>query len=126
MRLTGLENIGPERTLSGLLGNVPVNCPTRITLENNGKIRTLLNQENAFAGASGGGDGSDVEPSPSLNALIILKNTPYPPSETSFRKLAIAPSEPYRLVADLDAAFMQKVLDIAQRQRESDALPPAG
>ena len=100
--------------------------PARITLENNGKIRPAPDRENAFARASGGGDGSDVEPSPSLNALIILKNTPYPPSETSFRKLAIAPSEPYRLVADLDAAFMQKVLDIAQRQRESDALPPAG
>ena len=39
LRLTGPENIGPERMLPGLLWRRPVNSPTRITLENNGKIR---------------------------------------------------------------------------------------
>ncbi len=56
-RLTGLENIGPERTLSGPLGNAPVNSPTRITLENNGKIRPEPDRKNAFARASGGAGG---------------------------------------------------------------------
>ena len=53
-RLTGLENIGPERTLSTLLAPGQVNSPTRITLENNEKIRPQLDRENAFARASGG------------------------------------------------------------------------
>ena len=56
-KATGLENIGAERTLSGLLGSVPVNSPTRITPENNGKIRPQPDRENAFVKASGGGGG---------------------------------------------------------------------
>jgi len=35
-------------------GRGPVNSPSRITLENNGKIRPQPDRENAFAGASGG------------------------------------------------------------------------
>ena len=62
-KATGLENIGAERTLSGLLGSVPVNSPASITLENNGKIRPQPEGENAFAGASGGGNATAVEPS---------------------------------------------------------------
>ena len=62
-RLTGPENIGPERTLSGLLVRRPVNSPSRITLENNGKFRPQPDRENGFAGASGGGNGTAVEPS---------------------------------------------------------------
>ena len=53
----GPENIGPERTLPGHLAQRPVLSPTRITLENNGKIRPQPDRENAFAGASGGGGG---------------------------------------------------------------------
>ncbi len=71
-RLTGLENIGPERTLSGPLGNAPVNSPTRITLENNEKIRPEPDVENAFTSASGGGNGTAVEPS--LGAKILSGN----------------------------------------------------
>ena len=56
-KATGLKNIGPERTLSGLLGNVPVNSPTRINPERNGKIRPQPDRENAFARASGGETG---------------------------------------------------------------------
>jgi len=37
------------------MGNVPVISPTRITPENNGKIRPQPDRENAFAEASGGG-----------------------------------------------------------------------
>ena len=54
---TGPENIGPERTLPGHLAQRPVLSPTRITLENNGKIRPQPDRENAFAGASGGDEG---------------------------------------------------------------------
>ena len=46
-----------ERTLFGLLENVPVNSPTRITPENNGKIRPQPDWENAFVRASGGSIG---------------------------------------------------------------------
>jgi hypothetical protein len=67
---SGPENIGPERTLPGLLIPRPVNSPCRITLENNEKIRPQPDRENAFARASGGGDGPDVEPSPPFKALI--------------------------------------------------------
>ena len=61
---TGPENIGPERPLPGLLAPGPVLSPSRITLENNEKIRPQPDRENAFARASGGGDGPDVQPSP--------------------------------------------------------------
>jgi hypothetical protein len=54
---TGPENIGPERTLPGLLAQKSVNSPPRITFENNGEIWRLLDRENAFAGASGGVEG---------------------------------------------------------------------
>jgi hypothetical protein len=37
--------------------------PSRITLENNGKIRWQPDGENAFARASGGGNATGVEPS---------------------------------------------------------------
>ena len=53
----GPENIGPERTLPGLLAPKPVNSPTRITLENNGKIPPQPDRENAFTRASGGEEG---------------------------------------------------------------------
>ena len=56
-RLIGPENIGPERLLPRLLAPGPVNCPSRITLENNGKIRPQPDRENAFARASGGVEG---------------------------------------------------------------------
>ncbi|WP_347268391.1 hypothetical protein, partial [Paracoccus sp. (in: a-proteobacteria)] len=52
-RLTGPENIDPERTLSSLLVPGAVNSRSRITLENNGKIRPQPDRENAFARASG-------------------------------------------------------------------------
>ena len=69
---SGPENITLERPLPGHLAAWPVLSPTRITLENNGKIRPRPDRENDFAGASGGGDGSNVEPSlpaKSLNSL---------------------------------------------------------
>jgi hypothetical protein len=56
-KATGLENIGHDRTLPGLLTPGPVPGSTRITPENNGKIRPQSDGENAFAGASGGGGG---------------------------------------------------------------------
>ena len=49
---------------SGHLALAPVLSPTRITLENNTEIRPHPDPENAFAGASGGGNRACVEPSP--------------------------------------------------------------
>lgn len=62
-----------------LSGRGPVNSLTRITLENIKKIRPQPDRENAFARASGGGHGSDVEPSLSPNAAqaSILLSCPF-------------------------------------------------
>ena len=54
---TGPENIGPERTLPGLLALWPVNSLFRITIENKGKFRQQPDRENAFAGENGGEEG---------------------------------------------------------------------
>ena len=62
-RLTGPENIRLERTRMRLPGRGPVNSPSRITLEYNGKIRPQPDRENAFAKASGGGEGTAGDPS---------------------------------------------------------------
>jgi hypothetical protein len=68
---SGPENIDLERPLSVHLAQVPVHSPSRITLENKEKIRPQPDRENAFARASGGGDGPDVEPSLPSNPLNI-------------------------------------------------------
>ena len=54
------------------MGRGSVNSPTRITPENNGKIRPQPDWENAFARASGGGDGPDIQPS-LVDAALICK-----------------------------------------------------
>ncbi len=46
-------------------------CPARITLENKVEIRPQPDRENAFAKASGGGDGTEIQRSPSLKLLIL-------------------------------------------------------
>jgi hypothetical protein len=56
-KATGRENIDRERPRSDLLARAPVNSLTRITPENNGKIRPQPDLENAFTGASGGDEG---------------------------------------------------------------------
>jgi hypothetical protein len=38
---TGPENVAPERAISDFIASRTVNSPSRITLENNGKIRPL-------------------------------------------------------------------------------------
>ena len=63
-RLAGPENFGGERMLVGLPTLAAVNGPTRITLEYNGKIRPQPDRENGFSRACGGGNATDVEPSP--------------------------------------------------------------
>lgn len=67
---TGLENIGHERTLSSHLAPRPVLSATRITLENNGKIRPRPDRENAFSRACGGGAETGSEPSLAANARL--------------------------------------------------------
>ena len=54
---------GSGETDFGGSSRVTVNSPTLITLENKEKIQPQPDRENAFAGASGGGDGPDIEPS---------------------------------------------------------------
>jgi hypothetical protein len=68
---SGPENIGPERTPLRLFAPGPVNSPSHITLENNGKIRPQPDRENSCMRASGGGNGTRVEPS-LPNRLLIL------------------------------------------------------
>ena len=53
----GPENIGLKRTCPAAVLRTPVLSLTRITLENNEKIRPQPDRENAFAGASGGDEG---------------------------------------------------------------------
>ncbi len=69
---SGLENIGPQRPLAGHVALQPVLSPSRITLENNGKIRPQPDRENAFARASGGGDGPDVVSELKLQNLVRI------------------------------------------------------
>ena len=52
---SGPENIGSERALSGLLAPREVNSLSRITLENNEKIRPQPDWEKLFNRLSGGG-----------------------------------------------------------------------
>ena len=54
---SGPENIALERPLPAHLVPEPVLSPSRITLENNRKIRPQPDRENAFARASGGVEG---------------------------------------------------------------------
>jgi hypothetical protein len=54
----------------------PVFSSTCITLENNEKIRPQPDRENAFARASGGGDGPDIQPSPSLKSRLQFRTYP--------------------------------------------------
>ncbi len=51
------RELRPKRTDFGLAAAKPVLSPSRITLENNGKIRPQLYLENAFARAGGGATG---------------------------------------------------------------------
>jgi len=67
---TGLENIGSERTLSGLSAQGPVLSPTRITLENNEKIWPMPGGEKLSLKASGGGNATGVQPSLGRKSLI--------------------------------------------------------
>ena len=67
---SGPENIYPVKSLQGLLAQAPVLCPARLTLESNEKTRPEPDWENAFAGASGGGDGTEIQRSPPRNLLI--------------------------------------------------------
>jgi hypothetical protein len=60
---TGPESIGSERTLFDLLAPRQVLSLSRITLENNEKIRPEPDREKLFNRSSGGATASGVEPS---------------------------------------------------------------
>ena len=58
---SGPENFCTERPLPDLLAPRSVLSRSRITLENNEKIRPQPDRENAFAGASGGADATSKD-----------------------------------------------------------------
>jgi hypothetical protein len=73
---SGPENIEPERPLLCRRAAGTVLSSSRITLENNGKIRPQPDRENAFARASGGGGRPWIEPSPPArhaNSLFLIE-----------------------------------------------------
>ena len=80
---TGPENIGPERPLPGLLAAAPVLSPSRITLENNGKIQPWPDRENAFVAASGGEGG--IRTHGTLAGSTVFETAPFDHSGTSPR-----------------------------------------
>ena len=80
---TGPENIGRERPLPGLLAPGSVLSPSRITLENNEKIRPQPDGENAFVGASGGEGG--IRTHGTLAGSTVFETAPFDHSGTSPR-----------------------------------------
>ena len=60
---------------------MPVLSPTRITLENNGKIRPQPDRENAFVGASGGETG--IRTLGTLSRSTVFKTAAFDHSATS-------------------------------------------
>ena len=76
-----LENTGPERTLLGYLTAVLVESPTRITLENNGKIRPQPDREKRFLRASGGEGG--IRTHGGLAPTTVFETAPIGHSGTS-------------------------------------------
>ena len=80
---SGPENIGPERPLPGLLAAGPVLSPSRITLENNEKIRPRPDGENAFAKASGGETG--IRTLGGVAPTTVFETAPFDHSGTSPR-----------------------------------------
>ena len=75
--------MGPERTPRALLAPSPVLSPTRITLENNGKIRPQPDRENLFLVASGGETG--IRTLGGLAPTTVFETAPFDHSGTSPR-----------------------------------------
>ena len=67
----GPENIGLKRTCPAAVLRTPVLSLTRITPENNEKIRPQPDRENAFAGASGGWGG--IRTHGGLSPTLVFK-----------------------------------------------------
>ena len=60
---------------------MPVDSPTRITPENNGKIRLQPDGENAFVRASGGAGG--IRTHGALSRTVVFKTTAFDRSATA-------------------------------------------
>ncbi len=118
-----MENIGSERTLPGLLAPTPVNSPSRITLENNGKIRPRRTWEKLSSRASGGGNATGGEPSLGRKLLIYndvaifgIGGTPNCACGLMFCSDTATTQPRLLVVADIDAALVQQqILDVAKR-----------
>ena len=102
--------MGHERTLPGVLAQRQVNSPSRITLENNGKILPLPDREKLSSRASGGGNGTGVEPSLGSKTLILIEsdfNCRFPAGPSCERRPKPVPLEPHSLVADVDLSLVK-------------------
>jgi hypothetical protein len=80
---TGPENIAPQRPVPGMLAREPVHSYSRTTLENNGKIWQLPDRETAFATGIGGGNATEIQPSPPDNMVFktgALNHSATPPT----------------------------------------------
>ena len=82
---SGPENIDPERLLLGLLAQRSVLSTSRITLENNGKIRPQPDRENAFARANGGEGG--IRTHGTREGSTVFETAPFDHSGTSPRSV---------------------------------------
>ena len=119
-RLTGPENIGPERTLPGLLVPVPVNSPRHITLGNTRKIRPHPDRENDSLKGCGGEGG--IRTHGTREGSTVFETAPFDHSGTSprfgvvraaftgaageaqggFRRLRLTHPEPVAMYRDVD------------------------
>ena len=61
----------------------------------------------------------DLVQVPAPARIRMVLNAPFPDLRGEHRTEPVPP-EPYRLVADIDASFMKKILDLPQRQRIPD------
>ena len=71
-----------------LSGRGPVNSLSRITFDNNGKIRPQPDRENAFAGVSGGEGG--IRTHGTLAGSTVFETAPFDHSGTSPRGSGVA------------------------------------
>ena len=117
----GPENIDPERPPSGLLALAAVLSPTRITLENNGKIRPQPDRENAFAGASGGQGG--IRTHGRLPPTAVFKTAALNHSATCPARLGtLACIAVKRRVIQAESAGQAEVA--AREERVTSQMPP--
>ena len=105
----------PERPLTGHLAPEPVFSPSRITLENNGKIRPQPDRENAFTGASGGASG--IRTHETISRLLVFKTS-------AFNHSAIAPAQRFSIRPRMGPQDKRDELEDARPTKRRKRLHP--